>query len=437
MKNKIFNYCMLFSAISMGSYAKDIETYVVKKNDTLGKIAKRLGVSVDSLMKENNIENPNLIYPAMELKVPREEKIEESLDNLTEEYIVKKNDSLSKIAKKFNIEVEDILTLNNIKNPNLIYPNMRLKIRGEQEKVEKNYYTIKENDNLYEIAKKFNVTVNELKEINEIEDINLIYSGQVLEIPNTQRVLKVEVSPKSYLEIYYKGEIVGYKMSEEQSVIDIKGDTIKLGEKLDLKLYNDEGEIEEKRVEVTEEKITFVTFIDKNSNDELDIEDELITDGYFTINDEKIKISPTGQTEIPNVEVGKTYEIIINSKDKNIVNKSFKMVVDENEMYIPLDENLFSIKGKVVLSEKAIFRKSSDIYESLLLRLKNQSGEEVMLIPIDKEGKFYIDELPRGEYLYDVEEIGKNRIEQLIKNKKITLDRDEIIINLKLKGGLF
>lgn len=426
---------MLFSAISMGSYAKDIETYVVQKNDTLGKIAKRLGVSVESLMAENNIKNPNLIYPNMELKVTREEKETKEID--TDIYVVQKNDSISKIAKKFGVEIEDILTLNNIKNPNLIYPNMKLKIRGEKEQGEKSYYTVQKNDNLYEIAKKFKVTTDEIKEANNLEDVNLIYSGQVLEIPNTQRVLKVEVSPKSYLEIYYKGEIVGYKMADEQSIIDIKGDTIQLGEEIDLKLYNDEGEIEEKKVEVSEEKITFVTFIDKNSNTELDIEDELITDGYFTINNEEIKISSTGQTEIPNVELGKTYEITINSKEKNIVNKSFKMVVDESEMYIPIGENIFSIKGKVNITDKAFFRKSSDIYKSLLLRLKDEKGEEIMLVPIDSEGNFFIDELPRGKYLYDVEEIGKNRIESLEKNKEIVIDREEITITLKLKGGLF
>lgn len=432
MRNKFFNYCMLFSAISIGSYAKDMDTYVVKKNDTLGKIAKKLGVSVDKLMEENSIENPNLIYPNMKLKI---NKIMESKD--IDIYIVKKNDTLSKIAKKFNVDIEDILNLNNIKNPNLIYPNMKLKIKGKDEGVERKYYTVEKNDTLYDIAQRYKVTINEIQEKNNLEDINHIYPGQVLEIPNTQRVLKVEVSPKSYLEIYYKGEIVGYKTSDEQSIIDVKGDTIQLGEKLDLKLYTDEGNIEEKTIEVSEEKITFVTFIDKNSNKELDIEDELITDGYFKVNNEEIKISSTGQTEIPNIELGKTYEILINSKEKNIVNKSFKMSIDKQEVFIPIEENLFSIKGKVIITEKALFRKDSDIYKNLLLRLKDTNGEEILLIPIDIEGNFLIDELPRGEYLYDMEEIGKNKIEKLVKNKKLIIDKNEVTINLRLKGGLF
>lgn len=432
MRNKFFNYCMLFSAISIGSYAKNMDTYVVKKNDTLGKIAKKLGVSVDKLMEENSIENPNLIYPNMKLKI---NKIVESKD--IDIYIVKKNDTLSKISKKFNVDIEDILNLNNIKNPNLIYPNMKLKIKGKDEGVERKYYTVEKNDTLYDIAQRYKVTINEIQEKNNLEDINHIYPGQVLEIPKTQRVLKVEVSPKSYLEIYYKGEIVGYKTSDEQSIIDVKGDTIQLGEKLDLKLYTDEGNIEEKTIEVSEEKITFVTFIDKNSNKELDIEDELITDGYFKVNNEEIKISSTGQNEIPNIELGKTYEILINSKEKNIVNKSFKMSIDKQEVFIPIEENLFSIKGKVIITEKALFRKDSDIYKNLLLRLKDTNGEEILLIPIDIEGNFLIDELPRGEYLYDMEEIGKNKIEKLVKNKKLIIDKNEVTINLRLKGGLF
>lgn len=73
----------------------------------------------------------------------------------------------------------------------------------------------------------------------------------------------------------------------------------------------------------------------------------------------------------------------------------------------------------------------------MLLRLKDTNGEEILLIPIDIEGNFLIDELPRGEYLYDMEEIGKNKIEKLVKNKKLIIDKNEVTINLRLKGGLF
>ena len=43
--------------------------YTVKKGDNLTKIAKKFGVTVDSIVKLNNIENPNLIYPGQKLRI--------------------------------------------------------------------------------------------------------------------------------------------------------------------------------------------------------------------------------------------------------------------------------------------------------------------------------------------------------------------------------
>lgn len=51
--------------------------------------------------------------------------------NSVEYYIVKKGDILSKISKRHNVSVEKIISLNKIKNPNLIYPGMRLKLKNE------------------------------------------------------------------------------------------------------------------------------------------------------------------------------------------------------------------------------------------------------------------------------------------------------------------
>ena len=46
-----------------------------------------------------------------------------------EYYVVQKGDNLTKIAKKFNTTVDELVKLNNISNPNLIYPGQKLRVK--------------------------------------------------------------------------------------------------------------------------------------------------------------------------------------------------------------------------------------------------------------------------------------------------------------------
>lgn len=98
--------------------------YTVKKGDTLSAIAKKYNTSVNDIIALNTIiKNPNLIYPGWTLKI-----ITNTSSDTTTYYTVKKGDNLTKIAKKYGTTVKSIVNLNNIKNSNLIYPNQRLKI---------------------------------------------------------------------------------------------------------------------------------------------------------------------------------------------------------------------------------------------------------------------------------------------------------------------
>lgn len=85
------------------------DNYVVQKGDTLFDIARRYNISVDALMKNNNLGTDFLSIGQM-LKVPR---VRENT------YIVKKGDSLYSIAKKFNTSVSNIIDKNNLKSTNL------------------------------------------------------------------------------------------------------------------------------------------------------------------------------------------------------------------------------------------------------------------------------------------------------------------------------
>ncbi|CDM69261.1 Hypothetical protein CM240_2104 [Clostridium bornimense] len=89
-------------------------------------------------------------------------------------YTVKSGDTLTSIAKKFDVTIANIQSWNNISNPNLITVGQSLIIKGYTT------YTVKSGDTLSAIAKKFNVTVANIQTWNDIRNANVINIGQVL-----------------------------------------------------------------------------------------------------------------------------------------------------------------------------------------------------------------------------------------------------------------
>lgn len=101
----------------------------VEAGDTLTSIAKEFNTTVDELVKLNKISNPNLIYVGQELVIKGEAKPAEVAANKSTTYTVKKGDTLTDIAKEYKTTVAKLVKDNNIKNPNLIYVGQKLVIK--------------------------------------------------------------------------------------------------------------------------------------------------------------------------------------------------------------------------------------------------------------------------------------------------------------------
>ena len=157
------------------------DTYTVQRGDTLSEIAARFGTTVNELVRLNNIADRDLIYPGQVLII-RESGGSTPPSGATT-YTVQRNDNLTEIAARFGTTVAELVRLNNIANPNLIYPGQVLIIResgGSTPPSGATTYTVQRNDNLTEIAARFGTTVAELVRLNNIANPNLIYPGQVL-----------------------------------------------------------------------------------------------------------------------------------------------------------------------------------------------------------------------------------------------------------------
>ncbi len=160
-------------------------TITIAKGNTLSEIAKSYGTTVQELVSINNIANPNLIYAGNTLKVPSTTSGGAGNDPLAEiVYIVKKGDTLSKIALNYDTSVTKIATENGIQNPNLIYPGQKLIIKTQSMGTELGHmcYRVVRGDTLYSIAKRYNTTIANIVMLNRIQNPNLIYPGQCLKL---------------------------------------------------------------------------------------------------------------------------------------------------------------------------------------------------------------------------------------------------------------
>ena len=177
------------------------KTYTVKSGDTLYGISNQFGVSVSELASLNGIKGSNLQVGRV-LKIPS--KSGTNPNNMFM-YTVKSGDNLYTIAKKYNTTVDEIKKLNYLTNNNL-YIGQVLRIpemfTPQDEMLLPNYinYTVKKGDNLYNIAKDNNITVDTIISDNSLSNNNL-YIGQILKIrvPNTNTVFE-ECYGEDYVE---------------------------------------------------------------------------------------------------------------------------------------------------------------------------------------------------------------------------------------------
>ena len=102
--------------------------YIVKKGDTLSGIASKYGTTYQVLASYNGISNPNLIGVGQAIKIPNG-TMSHITNTSSRTYIVKSGDTLSSIAKKYGTTYQKIAKDNNISNPNKIYPGQKLIIK--------------------------------------------------------------------------------------------------------------------------------------------------------------------------------------------------------------------------------------------------------------------------------------------------------------------
>ena len=166
-----------------GKYVAPLDSnyYTVKSGDSLWSISRKFGVTVNELKKVNNLSS-NLLSVGQNLIIPGKKA-----DISSNEYVVKKGDTLYGIANKYNVSVDNLKSYNNLSTDSLSIGQI---IKIPDNNVSGNEYVVKSGDSLYSISKKYGVSVDELMSVNNLKS-TVLSVGQVLKIPNNSEVTNV------------------------------------------------------------------------------------------------------------------------------------------------------------------------------------------------------------------------------------------------------
>ncbi len=159
--------------------------YVVAWGDTLSSIAQRYGTSVAAIAQANQLSNPSLIYVGQRLVIPVATSSAWAGSGI---YVVRRGDTLSAIAMSYRTTVQQLVQMNGLSNSNLIYVGQRLAVpQGSSVAPDGNSatYRVQRGDSVIGIATRFRVSMWDIVLVNNIANPSLIYAGQLLIIPGS------------------------------------------------------------------------------------------------------------------------------------------------------------------------------------------------------------------------------------------------------------
>ncbi|MEK5173535.1 LysM peptidoglycan-binding domain-containing protein [Heyndrickxia sp. FSL W8-0496] len=147
--------------------------HVVQKGENLRVISQRYGVNINQIVTANQLPNPNVLVIGQALVIPAP----------GHEYVIQPGDNLWSIAQRFGTTVQAIADINQISNPTDIMVGQILIIPIQ-------YHTVRSGETLWSIAQRYGVSITSLTQINRVLNPANLYVGQVLRIPETSLPIK-------------------------------------------------------------------------------------------------------------------------------------------------------------------------------------------------------------------------------------------------------
>ena len=188
----------------IASSKKKKHEYDVNSGDTLFSIARKFKVSISDLAKINKLGANTLIRPGQTLKIPAsgyEEAAKKAVEyNNKTVYKVKRGDTLYSIAKNYNMRVDTLKKLNNLKKNPKLKKGMELTVLGKPKTIAKRKkvtkYSVRRGDTLWSIARKYGLTVAQLKLLNPKIRTRGLKRGSILRVSKVDAIKLVKAKNK-------------------------------------------------------------------------------------------------------------------------------------------------------------------------------------------------------------------------------------------------
>lgn len=170
-------------------------THRIQRGDTLSHIAQHYGTSIQAIREANNMGRRAVLYPGKKLIIPTGRKIAsvESSDEAPETtsssgektYRVRRGDNLYNISRKFGVTINQLRERNKLDRRSILRVGSVLVIPGKGAKrvARKNFHVVQRGETLLKIASQYNVPLSTLTEANDLSRRSVLYVGKKLVIP--------------------------------------------------------------------------------------------------------------------------------------------------------------------------------------------------------------------------------------------------------------
>ncbi len=178
MKRTILSLLFVLSIAQSPSKAEEI---IIQPGDTLSEIANNYGISVRKIMDLNKLYNADNLEIGQKIILPTNARRYNSEGKV--KHTVLPGENIGKIAKMYRIQKKDILNINNIYDPDILYPGQILILPKEAMQInkaqanKKSFHIISKGETLYKVADYYNKKVEDLIAINRISNPNSIKPG--------------------------------------------------------------------------------------------------------------------------------------------------------------------------------------------------------------------------------------------------------------------